>query len=301
MLKLDRRAGFRADLRLAETAADETRPSVGAGYLLLLAVSAVLLLLMGAIVATGVWLIVTGRLLPPILLGLLLIGAAYGLRPRLGRLSKVLTGMWRLEQDQAPALHALVTRIAGRVGAPAPDIIAVNLDWNAGAAVVGLRRTRVLLLGVPLLLALPEQQLVAVLGHELGHFQYQDSQRRLSIQPALTVFGAVSEAVRPPKGSAIDRGLAGVPALAFTILQLVAGAVSWLLFVVHLTMHAIAARDDRRAEIRADGMAVRAAGSTATAQMLDTFAMLPALTRYVQPNVGAGRAASRWRDALAYG
>lgn len=302
--RLDRRAGFRADRRLAATMRDEAATTVSAGYLLLLAISGVLVLLMAAMVAAGGWLVVTGRLLPPILLGLLLIGAAYGLRPRLGRLKRILKGKWLLESSRAPALHALVARAAERAGTPAPDVIAVDLQWNAGTSVVGLRRTRVLVVGVPLLLALRGQHLLALIGHELGHFQYEDSRRRLFIQPALTVFGAVSHAVRPPRGDAVSRGLGGVYALAFTALQLVAGAVSWLLFAVHLAMHVIAARDGRRAELRANLMSARVAGSTAALRTVDTLAMLPTLARYVQPNVESGQAAARWRaamlDALEY-
>jgi heat shock protein HtpX len=297
--QLDRRAGFRADRRLASLVQDSSAPKVTAGYLLLLAVSGVLVLLMAEMVAIGVWLVVTGRLLPPIMLGLLLIGAAYGLRPRLGRLKAVLKGTWRLQPTQAPVLQALVARVAERTGAPAPDVIALDLEWNARTIVVGFRRTRVLVLGVPLLLALREQQLVALLGHELGHFQYEDSKRRLFIQPALTVFGAVSEAVRPPAGTAVDRGLGGVYLVAFTVLQLVAGALSWLLFAVHLTMHVVASRDGRRAELRADLMSARAAGSAAALQAIDTLPLIPLLIQHVQPNAEAGQAARRWRDAMA--
>jgi heat shock protein HtpX len=297
--QLDRRAGFRADRRLASLAQEGSAPRVPAGYLLLLAVSGVLVLLMAGMVATGLWLVVTGRLLPPILLGLLLIGAAYGLRPRLGRVKPLLKGSWRLEPTQAPVLQALVARVAERTGAPAPDVIALDLEWNASASVVGFRRTRVLMLGVPMLLALREQQLVALLGHELGHFQYEDNTRRLFIQPALTVFGAVSEAVRPPAGTAIDRDLHGVYFVAFTVLQVVAGLLSWLLFAVHVAMHVVASPGDRRDEIRADMMAARAAGSAAALQTMDALALMPLLQQYVQPNVEAGQAARRWRDAMA--
>jgi Zn-dependent protease with chaperone function len=106
---------------------------------------------------------------------------------------------WRLDSTKAPGLHALVKEVAERTGAPMPDLIVLNLDDNASASVVGLRLTRVLTLGVPLLLALTGQRLVALIGHELGHLQFKDNRRALLVQPALTVFGGLSAATRPPR------------------------------------------------------------------------------------------------------
>ena len=149
------------------------------------------------------WLVVTGGLLPPILLGLALTGLAATLRPRLGSHKQAVAGGWVLPADSA--VSALVARIAEVTGAPRPHVIVVDLDWNASVEVVGLRRTRVLRLGVPLLLALDEQQQVAVIGHELGHLKHDDSLRALATMPALTVFWAAgrvdvcrSSGARPP-------------------------------------------------------------------------------------------------------
>jgi heat shock protein HtpX len=89
------------------------------------------------------------------------------------------------------------------------------------------------------------------------------------------------------------------PRWLFTALQLAAGVLSWLLFAAHLAMHVVASRDSRRAELRADLVFARAAGSTAALQTIDTLAMLPLLTRHVGPNVEAGQAATRWGDAMA--
>jgi hypothetical protein len=43
-----------------------------------------------------------------------------------------------------------------------------DFSWNAATARIGARQTRVLTLGVPLLLALTPQQIVALVGHEHG-------------------------------------------------------------------------------------------------------------------------------------
>ncbi|MEV6814875.1 hypothetical protein [Micromonospora sp. NPDC051296] len=62
----------------------------------------------------------------------------------------------------------------------------------------------------------------------------------------------MSTAIRPARGDAYDRGLEGLAALSYTIWRLVAGALSWLLFVVHLAMNTLDAWEGRRAEVRAD-------------------------------------------------
>ncbi|MEV7630011.1 hypothetical protein [Actinoplanes sp. NPDC089786] len=59
------------------------------------------------------------------------------------------------------------------------------------------------------------------------------------------------------------------------------------------------ARDSRRAELRAAGMAVRAAGTTAALDLTDTLALLPGLTTYVQHHVPADDPGSHWRRMLA--
>ncbi|WP_433731245.1 hypothetical protein ACQP2Y_22200 [Actinoplanes sp. CA-051413] len=153
--RLDRRAGFRAGRALAARGENEISRRVTKGFVVLVAVSVLLTAALLAAAGLGVWLIVTGRLLPPLLLGAALIGFAVMLRPRLGSLKHAVDGGWTLREDSP--VSALVGRIADATGAPRPHVIVADLHWNASAAVVGLRRTRVLRLGVPLLLALDER------------------------------------------------------------------------------------------------------------------------------------------------
>lgn len=75
---------------------------------------------------------------------------------------------------EAPALWARVDRLAATLGAPAIDAILFDDRLNAGIVqhprlgVLGLHRN-VLVLGAPLLSALPPEEFDAVLAHELGH------------------------------------------------------------------------------------------------------------------------------------
>lgn len=296
--RLDRRAGFRAGRALAALGESEISRRATGGFVVLVAVSVLLTAGLLATAGIGVWLIATGRLLPPILLGIALIGLAVMLRPRLGSLKRAVDGGWTLREDSA--VSALVGRIVDATGAPRPHVIVVDLDWNASAAVVGLRRTRVLRLGVPLLLALNEQHQVAVIGHELGHLKHDDSLRRLMTMPARTVFGRLAGLTTLPPGSnAVDRGLGGVLALLWSVVQLVMGILSWLFWTLHLGLHLIGAAEQRRAETYADLIAARAAGHRAALESLDVLALESRLSGLLHPNVTDGRAAAEWRNLLA--
>nr|MDT0659871.1 M48 family metallopeptidase [Micromonospora sp. DSM 115978] len=297
--RADRRAGFRADRWLAKlSVADDAigRPRIG--YLFLCAVSAVLLLLPLGLLVGGLWLVVTTFFLPAILLGLLFIAIAYGLRPRLFSLRALLRGRYRVDPQRAPALHALINEVAERTGAPRPDVVVLDESWNAGAAVVGVRRTRVLILGIPMLVALRRPELVALIGHELGHLHHADSLRNLLTQPARTTFGLLSQAVRPPRGDVHERDLEGIATLAYTLWQLVGGALSWLFFMVHLGLNLVDSHDGRRAELRADLLAARAAGTTAALELVDALALTPILAPLVAPTGNVGGALRQWRTDI---
>ncbi|MFF5215905.1 M48 family metallopeptidase [Micromonospora sp. NPDC000442] len=297
--RLDRRAGFRADRRLAHMATQlgASHSWLTPAFLLLGLVSFALVLLPLGALAAAVWLLING--VGPLILPLLLAAVAYVLRPRLGSVRQVVKGAYRLTPQRQAALHRLVERVGDSVGAPKPDLIVLNDDWNAAAAVVGVRRTRLLLLGVPLLVGLSPQEMVALIGHELGHFRWADSRRRLLTQPARTFFGMLATATRPPHGDAHDRDVAGIYALFYTLWQLVGGAVSWLLFVVHLLMNTLDAREGRRAEVRADAMAASAAGSTAALSMIDVLALSPLLAPLVTAHGTPGVAMDVWRRSIA--
>lgn len=117
------------------------------------------------------------------------------------------------------------------------------------------------MLGVPLLLALRPAEVIALLGHELGHLKYADVRRGTLTAPARHSFGRLSRLIRPPAVSPWELG-PSIQLAGLLIWQLTAGVVSWLLFAVHLAINR------------------------------------PALTEYVQHHVPKGEAAVRWRRML---
>jgi heat shock protein HtpX len=289
--RAERRAGFRSDRRLAGSA--EPLPIGGRLYALLLALSMLLLLADIALAAAGVALIVTDPWLWPIVGGLILIGIAFLLRPRLGRLKPLLARGYVVERKNAPTLHRMIDRLVADLGTPAPDLVVFDFDWNAGVTRVGLRQKRVLVLGVPMLLALTPQQVVALVGHELGHLKHDDNRRRLLLQPAATVFGRLAAVVKPPH--VLSVGLHPLAAFGLVLWQLVGGSAYLLLATAHVAITGAIASQERAIELRADRMSAQAAGTIAALEMLDTVALLPIITGYLQHHVEKDEAAARWR------
>ncbi|BFU43605.1 M48 family metalloprotease [Krasilnikovia sp. MM14-A1004] len=288
------RAGFRSDLLLALSTADT--PVTRGPHRALLAVSALLMAVVVAAFVTGAWLIAVHDSFLLVLLGLVVLGVGAAFRPRFGRLKPLLEHGYRIEPGDAPAVHGLIDRVAASLDVPAPDVVILDSAFSAGVATVGLRRRRVLVLGVPLLLALRPQQVVALIGHELGHLKYDDNRRALLTQPARTTFGRLSNMVRPhPR--LLENGTLTPPIRL--LIHLVGGTVSWLLWGVHVGLNTLAKGDDRRVELRADAMSARAAGTTAALETLDVLAMLPSVTHYVtNSHVPEGEAATKWRGFL---
>ncbi|MFC0007292.1 M48 family metallopeptidase [Micromonospora siamensis] len=259
-----------------------------------MAVSVLLLAGVLALAATGVWLLVAFPF-PNLsmLLGVVLLALAYALRPRFGRLDEHLTV---LDRDRAPELFALVDEVAAAAGTPAPHVLAVDGTLNAYAGTVGVRRRRVLCLGLPLWGALPAGERVALLGHELGHFANGDPRRAPLVQPALTMLGSAADLVRPV-GTVSGAGLLELVGLALA--HAVQAVLARVLLASQLVLVAVALRDSQRAEYLADEMAARVAGTDAATGMLDALLAQESIALAVRRESRAGHGPDRWRAAVA--
>ncbi|TYC25166.1 M48 family metalloprotease [Micromonospora sp. MP36] len=228
-----------------------------------------------------------------VVFGLALIGLAVALRPRFGRLDP---GLEVLSREQAPELHALVEEVATAIGAPAPHVIGVDGSRNAYATSVGLRRRRVLALGLPLWGALGGQERVALLGHELGHFVNGDVRRLLVTQPALTMLGNAADLFRPTPGTRAG-GL--LEMIGEALGRMLSWVLSRLLFAGHLLLMVTALRDSQRAEYLADEMSARAAGTAGATRALDVLLSLDSVTLSVRQGARGGHGPATWRAGVA--
>jgi STE24 endopeptidase len=184
-------------------------------------------------------------------------------------------------------LTARLLGLAGRAGVPVVGVWVVDesrKSRTANAAVVGLGRTRRILISDTLAAAFRPAEVEAVLAHELGHHVHGDMRRGLLAQGALTlvtfaVAGRLLEAGVGGWGLAGAADPAGLPWLALVLLTL--GAVQLPL----------ANAFSRRLERQADDYALALAR--------DPDAFVGALERLADLNL-AERRPHRLKEILLY-
>ncbi|WP_203922030.1 M48 family metalloprotease [Rugosimonospora africana] len=268
-----------------------TRPGWGAVRVGMVVAGSIFLAAIAAMVVGGAYLTVAYWPHLPAFLGLLLILVAIGLRPRLGRLDK---DSEPLARQQATALFALVEKVADELGTPRPHIIVLDERFNASCSTVGLRRRHVLRLGLPLWAALPPQQRVALLGHELGHLANGDMRRGILTGIPLGTLAALDDVTRPYH---VIRRSHGDIAVAAAIARLLLGVVNRFVWCGYVLTAWITLRDGQKAEYLADQLAARVAGTTAAAGLIDTLAASDGITTALLAAARRGGTANAWRAA----
>nr|SBO94427.1 peptidase M48, Ste24p [Nonomuraea gerenzanensis] len=147
-----------------------------------------------AFVVLGGWIILRapGSILSWLLGGVSL-AVGWTLRPRLGRLP---ADAEVLDRAAAPELHALADRVADRAGVKRPSQVAVrDLATRTRYDRVGLARTPVLAVGLPLWLALPPKQRVALLARAYARLPAGDER---VVSEALATLDAWRDALLGP-------------------------------------------------------------------------------------------------------
>jgi Zn-dependent protease with chaperone function len=250
--------------RLAEemAAAERPKPRLTAAKVGAYAVAAFVYALTIALAVAGVLLIVLP--FPHIagaLFGFLALAAAVLMRPRLGSLPD--DGL--VTRDEAPELYRLVDQIAVALGTRSVDAIAVDHAFNASWSIVGLRRRRLLTLGLPLLATLAPDERVAVIAHELAHGRNGDATRGLLVGSSIRGLGQLYLLLTPDD----DEGL-----IAFLLTRgywlLSRPVLGLLLLQLHLAL-----RDSQRSEYLADALAAEVAGSDAVIGVQEKLLLEP--------------------------
>jgi Zn-dependent protease with chaperone function len=248
-----RRAGERMERELLE--ADSLEPRWTPAKVAAFAVAGAVILLSAALVAGGLAAIALEfPNVVSILIGLAMAGTGILMRPRLSRLED---GARPLEPARTPALHELVADVARALDRPPPDLVAIDASWNAYWDVVGLRRQRVLVLGLPLFAALDPAQRVALIAHELGHDRNGDVRRSLVVAAAVGALDQLSSLLQPDGRQRWDE--LGLDWLANALMWVVSRPVDAVLWLEVRLLY----RDSQRAEFLADAQAARVAGTAA--------------------------------------
>ena len=118
------------------------------------------------------------------ILGTVLLGAvAVITRPRLSRWPKEV-----LSRNQFPNLYGFVDRICEKMGASPFHGIVVDSHFNASYTEYGIGpwKKKLLTLGLPLIEAIENEELAAIVGHEIGHGQNGDLLRGIFVGHALS-------------------------------------------------------------------------------------------------------------------
>ncbi|MFC9254627.1 M48 family metallopeptidase [Amycolatopsis thailandensis] len=174
--------------------------------------------------------------------------------------------------ESQPALWALVRELADEAGTRPPDEIYLDADVNAAVTErtswLGLRvLRRRMIIGVPLLMGLRQDQFRAVLAHELGHYSNKDT--RFS---ALTYRGRKSIA-RVVNGLGRDGYFERFVGWLFR-------QYAKLYFMVSMSV----CRDQ---ELAADAVSARLAGTDAAASALREIEALAVTWRFFMNNYAA--------------
>jgi heat shock protein HtpX len=177
------------------------------------------------------------------------------------------------------------------VSAPLPHVVLIGQDLNASTTTVGLRRRRVLRLGLPLFATLDPQERVALIGHELGHFVNGDVRRGPLTHTARTTLGRVAGLFAPP-----EHGYRG-------IIEAIAGSIGSFLSRTALLLQTLllwtSLRDSQRAEYLADELGARAGGTAAAIRLADHLLLVTPIDTVIRREARAGNGMPAWRAAAA--
>jgi STE24 endopeptidase len=146
---------------------------------------------------------------------------------------------YRLTPLRDPALRARLLALAARVGVMAAEVAVADFSRKgrtANAAVVGLGRTRRILVSDTLLASFPPDEVEVVLAHELAHHARGHLAKALALQAVLLVVvfalaDALLRRVAAPLGVVSPADPAGLPLLALVLsglgLLVTPGAAAW--------------------------------------------------------------------------
>lgn len=181
-----------------------------------------------------------------------------------------------IDEKEFPALYALIRRIGSSVGLRPIRHLVLDDQWNASYCESGVRLSPVVRLGVPLCAALDDDELIALVGHELAHGVNADSRRGFWVGSACATMEHWWHLLEPNEfwpGRAAHNGVEDeLPGFISLYARFFANVFLWLVaqiprFVVSV-LTTLFFRDSQRAEYLADAIAARVAGTEAVTRLL---------------------------------
>ena len=118
-------------------------------------------------------------------------------RPRRHRLPDDVRVLRRADH---PGIWELVDEMARAVGVEPPDVVAVDLAFNAYVTPIGWGRRDALVLGLPLMSLGTWHERAGTIGHELGHLRGRDTLRLRLVAAADRILNGAEYLVAPDAG-----------------------------------------------------------------------------------------------------
>ncbi|MBI5301121.1 MAG: M48 family metalloprotease [Chloroflexi bacterium] len=192
------------------------------------------------------------------------------LMPRLPRLSDPI-----VPRAEIPTVYQTVDRVAQALGAARVDGIVIDENFNAAVAQVGLRRKRILFIGLPLFATLDAQEKVAVLGHELAHNVNGDPMRSFFEASAVGVLVEWHRMLQPQEMWQAPGGLVGLVLLiALPLARLFTYVISFIPWLGAYALAHLLWRHSQRAEYLADHLAATVSGTNAMIALLNKLGLV---------------------------
>jgi len=178
-----------------------------------------------------------------------------------------------LPPQDFPALYSLTNQIAAQLTCAPVAELRYNFHFNAMIGDYGWRRTSVVTLGIPLLVILEPQELIAILSHELAHKASGDPSRGLFLWTAMDSLAEVYDLVafRAPTW------------LAFVnVYNLLRWLVSHCIWALAYLLTTLLWHDSQRAEYRADLLGAQVSGTPAQLQTLNKLHLYILVMEYLK-------------------
>jgi Zn-dependent protease with chaperone function len=275
--------------------AEDLRPTSATGIAVTIAATlvhlATVMLVIGSILAIKTW---SGKYWWGWPLGIFGILLALAVRPQPLRVLRKPRGLDEscLTRDKAPALFGLLDRCAAQLKAPVPDYVFVDAQFNASTRDIGLRRKKLLTLGVPLWSVLTGPERVALLGHEIGHQVNRDvthglwaMMARRSLAEWVKMFnpresGFERFARRQRERSGLIQTLASLLTPLFVFL--VCGPIFLVALGCYFWLTRLDLRCGQRAEHLADELGARLGSSAAAISLAERLALAESVDYFLR-------------------
>ena len=222
-----------------------------------------------------------------LIVGAILIATGWALIPRRHRRKD--TGLTRAD---APALYALLDRIADELGTDAPDDVLLDHQFNASlfAPILSLAPHTRLTIGLPLWEALSDQERIALLAHELAHKVNDDNARGGPVGLARWVLESWIYFLYPAdEVTYYDRRVYGEAPPGSLLTEILTGILYTVAEGLAVLLERLEYLDHNRAEYLADALASEVAGTEAMAGLLSRLALADLVYRRMMGITPASR------------